>query len=468
MDFRIEKDLLGEREIPKDAYWGIQTLRAVENFPFAGPRVCPELIKAYGQVKLACARTNHELGYLEDDIYPAIEETCLEIIAGKLSEQFVLPAIQGGAGTSINMNLNEVIANRSLELLHRNKGDYALIDPLNHINLHQSTNDTFPTALKISVIYQLKQLSTTIASLQGALQEKEKEFAAFLLMGKTELQDAVPITLGSQFASFAEAIGRDRWRTFKSEERIRTVNIGGTAVGTGLAAPREYIFTVIEKLRDITGLGLSRGDFMMAETANTDPFIEVSGMLAANAGNLIKISNDLRMLHYLGEIRLMPRQAGSTIMPGKVNPVIPEACISAAMKVLHHDGLVKNAASSGTFQINEFLPLIGSSLLESLSLLLTANEIMARHVKEISADLRHLKARLSEKESIITAFLPFIGYQKAEEIVKGFRESSPSGNFREYLINLLGNDLVEKALSPGYLMSMGYRKADVEKGNQPQ
>ncbi len=252
----------------------------------------------------------------------AIINACDEIAKGRFSDQFPVDALQGGAGTSTNMNLNEVIANRAIEILGGNKGDYSLIHPLEDVNLHQSTNDVYPTAIKVAGIYRLRDLAKAIAELQGAFQEKEKEFAGIIKIGRTELQEAVPITLGAEFSAFAEAISRDRWRTFKCEERLRVVNLGGTAVGTGLAAPQDYIFLVIEKLREVTGLGLSRGENLPAETANADSFVEVSGILKAHAVNLLKIANDLRLMNLLGEIKLPQLQAGSSIMPGKVNPVL--------------------------------------------------------------------------------------------------------------------------------------------------
>ncbi|MFP4370170.1 MAG: lyase family protein, partial [Candidatus Kapaibacterium sp.] len=269
MNFRIEKDKLGTLEIPAERYYGIHTQRALNNFRVSGIRVNPRLIKAMALVKAAAATTNKELGYI-DELGEYIYKAAKEIAAGNLAEEFPLDAIQGGAGTSTNMNLNEVIANRALELAGRERGDYSFIDPVEHVNLHQSTNDVYPTALKISLIYAVRELSHTIEKIQGALQAKEREFSDIITLGRTEMQDAVPITLGSQFAAMVEAFSRDRWRTFKCEERLRSVNIGGTAVGTGLTAPRKYIFLIIDKLRRETGLGLSRSEHIMGDTANID------------------------------------------------------------------------------------------------------------------------------------------------------------------------------------------------------
>jgi aspartate ammonia-lyase len=303
MDFqtnRTEEDLLGALEVPAGAYWGIHTERAIANFPLSGRRVNPFLIRALAQVKKACAAANLELGYLDTAKGKAIAAACDEITGGGLADQFPVDALQGGAGTSTNMNLNEVIANRALELLGGCRGDYRLIHPLETVNLHQSTNDIYPTALRVAAIFGLRRLSAAVASLQGSLQERERAFGAIVKIGRTELQEAVPMTLGAEFAAFSEAFSRDRWRTFKGEERLRVVNLGGTAVGTGLTAPRDYIFLVVEKLREITGLGLSRGENLTGETANADAFVEVSGVLKAHAANLVKISGDLRLLNLWG------------------------------------------------------------------------------------------------------------------------------------------------------------------------
>jgi aspartate ammonia-lyase len=289
MEYRTETDMLGSLEIENTHLYGVHTKRALNNFCFNYKTVSKDLIIALAIVKQAAVMANHDIGFIDDKKFSAINMACEEIIAGKYFEHFPISALQGGAGTSLNMNINEVIANRSLEILGKKRGEYSYIDPIETINLHQSTNDVYPTAVKIALIFKIRELSEVIAKLQGSMQKKEKEFEQIILPGRTEFQNAVPITLGAQFASFAEAIGRDRWRSFKNEERLRMVNIGGTAVGTGLTAPREYIFLVIEKLRSLTGLGLARAEFVMDQTANSDSFVEVSGILAANATNLFKI-----------------------------------------------------------------------------------------------------------------------------------------------------------------------------------
>lgn len=455
-DQRIEKDLLGELKVPTDAYWGIHTQRAINNFPISGRQVNLSLIRALAQVKIACCLANVETGHLSSEKYKAIQKACLEISEGLFADQFPIDALQGGAGTSTNMNVNEVIANRAIELAGGKKGDYNIIHPLEDVNLHQSTNDVYPTALKVAAIFLLRDLSNAIAHLQGAFQEKEKEFAAIVKLGRTELQEAVPITLGAEFSAFAEAFSRDRWRTFKCEERLRVVNLGGTAVGTGLAAPRNYIFLVIEKLREVTGLGLSRGENIMGETAHADSFVEVSAILKAHAVNLIKIAGDLRLMNFLGEIRLLQLQAGSSIMPGKVNPVLAEATIQVGMKVIANDAMVTDAATRGTLQINEFLPLLAHALLESLDLLINIDGLVASHVRGIEAGKEKCEEYFNASPMIITALLPVIGYEKATAFITEF-SSGNGNNMRRFLEDKLGVELINKVFSPYQLTALGYK-----------
>jgi aspartate ammonia-lyase len=428
----------------------------MNNFRISGLKVNAGLIRSLAQTKKACCQANLETGHLTPEKGKAISTACDEIVAGKFCDQFPIDALQGGAGTSTNMNINEVIANRAIEILGGNKGDYTIIHPLEDVNLHQSTNDVYPTAIKIAAIFLLRDLSKAITCLQGAFQEKEKEFAAIVKLGRTELQEAVPITLGAEFSAFAEAFSRDRWRTFKCEERLRVVNLGGTAVGTGLAAPRDYIFLVIEKLREVTGLGLSRGENIMGETANSDSFVEVSGILKAHAVNLIKISNDLRLMNFLGEIRLPQLQAGSSIMPGKVNPVLAEAAIQIGMKVIANDTIVTDAAARGTLQINEFLPLLAYALLESLDLLTNINGLLTEHVRSIWANKEKCEEYFDASPMIITALLPVIGYEKATQFITEF-SSRGENNMRRFLEEKMGKELIDKVLSPYQLTALGYK-----------
>jgi len=456
MEDRNEHDMLGSRTVPAAAYYGIHTVRAKENFTVSGHPVQPELIRALAMVKKACVQANAELEYLSAEPAGAIAAACDDLIEGKYLDQFPIDAYQGGAGTSTNMNINEVIANRALEILGCPKGDYAVIHPLDHVNLHQSTNDVIPTAVKTAGIQLLRGLSENFAQLQDAFQAKEKEFADIVKIGRTEMQDAVPMTLGAEFSAFSEAVARDRWRTFKAEERLRIVNLGGTAIGTGLTAPRSYIFLVIEKLRQITGLGLARGENCIDQTANADAFVEVSAILKAAAANLQKIARDLRQLHMLGEIRLAPVQAGSSIMPGKVNPVMLESVIQGAMQVRADDHLLAEAVASGTLQINEFMPLIADALLRELKMLKNLTVMMTGTVAAVTADPERCREHLEACPTVITAFVPELGYEKTLELIQEFRRSGAK-NVRTFMEQKLDPQTVARVLQPQNLVGLGHR-----------
>jgi aspartate ammonia-lyase len=424
--------LIGSKEIPIVAYYGIHTVRAAENFKVSRQLVHPELIKSLAVVKQAAAETNISLGLLNPDIGSAVFQAAGEVAAGELGEQFIVDALQGGAGTSTNMNVNEVIANRAIEILGGEKGDYARVHPLDHVNLSQSTNDVYPTALRIAAIRLLAPLSESCAVLQGALQAKEAEFAGVLKLGRTEMQDAVPITLGQEFSAWAEAIARDRWRLYKVEERLRQVNLGGTAVGTGLNADKKYIYSVIERLRALTGLGLARNENMIDGTQNADVFVEVSGLLKACATTLIKISGDLRLLSSgprggLGEIRLPDLQAGSSIMPGKVNPVVPEMIAQVAYQTIAQDLAITLAAQGGQLELNAFLPLIAANLLPAMENLSRGIRILADHcITGIEAIPENCLAHLNNSIGIITALSPHIGYDVASQLAKTALQTSRS------------------------------------------
>lgn len=421
---RREKDLLGEMDIPDEAYYGIYTARARTNFPLTGLPVPDALIDAYMLVKKAAAQVNGELGYLPARIADAIAQAADEVLAGALRDQFVVDALQGGAGTSTNMNVNEVLANRANEILGGHKGDYQLVHPIMHVNLHQSTNDTYPTALRLAAINLLQPLSEQCAALQAALQEKEAEFAGVIKLGRTQLQDAVPIKLGQEFSAYAQAIARDRWRLYKVEERLRQVPLGGTAVGTGLTAPCKFIFMFIERLRQYAHAGLARAENMIDVTQNADVFVEVSGLLKALAVNLSKIAHDLRLLSSgprggLGEIHLPERQAGSSIMPGKVNPVIPEAVNQAAFQVMAGDMAITLAAQSGQLELNAFLPLIAHHLLGNLTLLTRAADIFTRLcIQGLSVDTARCEEILRHSLATVTAMVPHIGYDAATKVAR--------------------------------------------------
>jgi aspartate ammonia-lyase len=459
--YRIEHDLLGTRQVPADALYGIYTERALENFPLARRPIHPALIHAYGAVKLACARVNHELGSWDDTKAQAIKAACREMMEGLLDAHIVVDALQGGAGTSTNMNVNEVLANRALQLLEKPLGDYDSVSPLDDLNLHQSTNDTYPTALKVAAIGMLRLLEREVIALQEAFQAKEKEFAHVVKVGRTELQDAVLIPLGREMGAYAEAFARDRWRIYKCEERLRVVNLGGTAIGTGLSAPRQYIFRVVERLREITGLGLARAENLVECTQNNDVFVEVSGILKACATNLLKVSTDLRLLSSgpdagFGEIRLPPRQAGSSIMPGKVNPVIPEAVSQAAMAVMAHDQVIAQACAMGNLELNAFLPLIADALLDSLDLLRGSCRILREHcVTGIEADEARCRAHVEGATATLTALVEFLGYERAQEVA--VRARAEGKNIREIVLErgLLSSEDFDRLTSPESVSRLG-------------
>ncbi len=433
MNTRLETDLLGQKTVPAEALWGIHTARAVENFPLSGIKVHPELIKAFGEVKLACAQINRQLDVWQDEKKAdAIEKACREVNQGLLNEHFPVDALQGGAGTSLNMNTNEVIANRALQILGEKPGNYELISPLDDINRHQSTNDTYPTALKIAAIKLIRELEQRVLNLQETFQQKEKEFAQVVKIGRTQLQDAVLTTLGREMSAYAEAFNRDRWRIYKCEERLRVVNLGGTAIGTGLGAPKQFIFRVVDQLRENTNIGLARAENLIDATQNADVFVEVSGILKAHASNLLKISNDLRLLSSgpdagFGEINLPPLQAGSSIMPGKVNPVIPEAVAQAAIFSFGNDQVITQAASSGNLELNQFMPLIAHALLGNISVLSNACEMLSKKcVAGIAANEETCRKNVENSTASVTALIPEIGYEKASMIVKIAREKEIS------------------------------------------
>jgi aspartate ammonia-lyase len=427
MTHRVEHDLLGECLVPEEALWGVHTARALTNFPLARRPVRPALIHAYGLVKLACARTNQELGLLPDPIAPALCRACEELAAGALDAHVVVDALQGGAGTSTNQNVNEVLANRTLQMLGEPLGTYSVVSPSDHVNLHQSTNDTYPTALRVAAIRLLRDLEPAVVELLEAFQGQEQRLADVVKVGRTELQDAVLVTLGREMGAYAEAFARDRWRIYKCEERLRTVNLGGTAVGTGLGAPRAYIFRVTDCLREVSGLGLARAENLLEATQNCDGFVEVSGILKALASNLLKISGDLRLLASgpdagLAEIRLPARQAGSSIMPGKVNPVIPEAVAQVALQVMGSDAVIAQAASLGSLELNPFLPLIAEHLLSTLELLTGACTVLCRLcVTGIEPNLERCRAHVDGATATVTALVSRIGYARAQDLVRSGR-----------------------------------------------
>ena len=468
MPDRIESDALGERAVPADAYWGIHTLRAVENFPLSGLRWRRPFIVALAQVKLACALTNEKLGHLPGDKGRAIADACREMAAGGLHEYILVDPLQGGAGTSTNMNLNEVLANRANELLGAAKGDYATVHPLAHVNLHQSTNDVFPTALKVAGLTLLKDLEANLSGLQEQMQHKERQFADVLKVARTQLRDAVPMTLGMEFGAFAEALARDRWRVFKCRERIKQVNLGGTAVGTGLGAPREYILRVVEELKGVTGLPVSRAENLVDATQNMDCFAEVMGILSALAANLLKIANDFRLLSSgpdcgLGEVALPPLQAGSSVMAGKINPVMPEAVAQTALRVMCAGQCVTLCASLGQLDLNHLLPLLAHEFLESLTLLGNAVRLLdEKCVRGITPRTERCAALVEQSKALATVLVPALGYGAVEAIVRRAEATGRSVSQTVMDLGVADAETIAELLSPKRMRKLGFTPGEFD------
>ena len=424
MTTRIEHDLLGDREVPADAYWGVHTLRAVENFQISGVAIGqhPALVAALAEIKWAAALANGELGLLDGERVDAIARACGEIRQGALHDQFVVDVIQGGAGTSTNMNANEVIANRALELLDCAKGDYGRLHPNEHVNLGQSTNDVYPTALKLAAWRDADALLVAMATLRDAFDAKSAEFAGILKVGRTQLQDAVPMTLGQEFATYAVMLDEDMQRLRESMALLCEINLGATAIGTGINAHPRYAALVREKLSALTGLALVTAPNLIESTQDCGVFVQLSGSLKRVAVKLGKICNDLRLLSSgpragLGEINLPARQSGSSIMPGKVNPVIPEVVNQIAFEVIGNDLVVTMAAQSGQLQLNAFEPVIASSLFRSFLHLRRGCETLAANcVAGITANAAHLREQVDRSIGLATALNPYIGYVAATQV----------------------------------------------------
>jgi aspartate ammonia-lyase len=425
-ELRTEHDLLGERRLSVDLYYGVQTLRALENFPITGIPISqyPHLVNALAAIKEAAARANCELGLLTDEVAGAIVRAAREIRAGKLHEQFVVDVIQGGAGTSTNMNANEVIANRALELMGRPKGDYRHCHPNDHVNLSQSTNDVYPTALKLAAHWALDDLVSALGELAAAFRAKGAEFADVLKMGRTQLQDAVPMTLGQEFTAFAVTIGEDMDRLREAAALIRETNMGATAIGTGINTDPRYAALVCRTLCEATGLELMTAPDLVEATADTGAFVQLSGVLKRVAVKLSKICNDLRLLSSgprtgLNEINLPPMQPGSSIMPGKVNPVIPEVVNQVCFQVVGNDLTITMAAEAGQLQLNVFEPVIGFNLFQSVGMLTRAAVVLReRCVVGITANRERLRWMVEHSIGLVTALVPWIGYERSAALAK--------------------------------------------------
>ncbi|QKF80898.1 aspartate ammonia-lyase [Halarcobacter ebronensis] len=434
MTVRMEHDLIGDREIPNEVYYGVQTLRAKENFNITGVTLSqfPTFITSIAKVKKACALANNELGLLEENKKNAICEACDEIIAGALHDQFIVDMIQGGAGTSINMNANEVIANRSLEILGHNKGEYAFLHPNNDVNKSQSTNDAYPTAFRVALYEKLYELASSMTILKNSFSKKSDEFKDIIKMGRTQLQDAVPMTLGQEFHSFATMIEEDIQRLFECQQLVREMNLGATAIGTGINSHPEYARLVEQKLQDVTGRPFKTAKDLVEATQDTGAYVQISGVLKRIATKISKICNDLRLLSSgpragLNEINLPAMQPGSSIMPGKVNPVIPEVVNQVAFQVIGTDVTITIASEGGQLQLNVFEPVIAYNLFNSINMMKNAFETLAEKcICGITANEEHCKNLVVNSIGLVTALNPHIGYENSTSVAKEALDSGQS------------------------------------------
>ncbi|MGE4271996.1 MAG: aspartate ammonia-lyase [Desulfitobacterium sp.] len=468
---RKEKDLLGMIDVPDNVYYGIQTLRARENFPITGYRPHHELIRALGLVKAAAARANMEIGSMSRDVGAAVVSAALEVAEGRFDDYFVVDVIQGGAGTSYNMNTNEVIANRAIEILGGTKGDYSRVHPNVHVNMAQSTNDVFPTAIRIACLNVADDLLMALKELQAALMSKAQEFDGVIKMGRTHLQDAVPIRLGQEFAAYAQMLGRDIRRIEGASQSLLIVNMGATAVGTGLNADPVYIEKVSDLLREITGLPLRRAENLVDATQNTDAFLEVSGALKTLAVNLSKIANDLRLMASgprtgFGEITLPAMQPGSSIMPGKVNPVMAEVVNQVAFQVQGNDFTIALACGAGQLELNVMEPVVVFNLLQSLDILRNVIKVFKeRCVVGIVANVERCRNLVENSVGVVTAINPHVGYEVASRIAK---EAIITGRpVREIVLEkgVLTAEELEVILNPFEMTKPGISGSELLKGS---
>lgn len=421
---RLESDSIGEMEVPGEAYYGVQALRANENFPITGNSLNPDFIKNMARIKRAAAITNMRAGRLKPEIANAIESACNEVVCGMFASEFIVDGIQGGAGTSANMNMNEVIANRAIEMLCGKKGDYSIVHPNDHVNMAQSTNDVIPTAGKLTVLDLLKKLEKSLKKLDSALYNKADEFDGVIKIGRTQLEDAVPMRLGQSFHAYATMIERDIDRIAKAKKEMYTVNMGATAIGTGINTSEYYFDHIVPTLAKVSGYPLVQADDLFDATENLDGFVRVSSSLKACAVNLSKMCNDLRILASgpkagFGEITLPAMQNGSSIMPGKVNPVIPEVVSQVAFHIIGHDVTITMAAEAGQMELNAFEPVVFYNLFDSITTLTHAVDTLTDNcIIGITANEERCQKLLDASVGITTALCPYIGYKKAASLAK--------------------------------------------------
>lgn len=477
---RTEKDFLGEKKIPTDALYGIHSLRAKENFPDTGA-FNVEWYKAMMTVKRACYVTSKEffskaaekydlsstsIKYIDSSILDALIDSALRCEEGEYYDQFIVPAISGGAGTSINMNVNEILANLSLKKLGKKPGSYTIIDPIEHANIFQSTNDVVPTSLRIAIMRLLNHLEESINLLRSRIEEKEKKYRNVLRIGYTQMQEAVPTTFGKLFSTYNDALSRDWWRISKCYERIKVVNLGGSAIGTSITVPWFFVTEVVRVLQQLTGLPVTRGDNLSDVTSNLDPLAEVHGILKAHAVNLEKIANDLRLMssdiHSADTIAIPQMQVGSSIMPGKINPVISEFVISSCHQVYSNDTLITQLAAQGCLELNAYLPVIGHSLLSSIRLLIACNDTLGnKTIKDLKINESQSEQLFLNSPSIVTVLLPYIGYNEASELAKYMKEKETDIFSANKEMKLLDQEKLSEILRPENILKGGYRLKNI-------
>ncbi len=467
LNYRVEKDSIGTKDVPSDQYYGVQSLRAAENFNITGLTMHPEIINSLAYIKKAAAITNCEVGLLPKNIAAAIVQACDEIISGQFHDDFITDPIQGGAGTSMNMNANEVIANRAIEILGGQKGDYSIVHPNDHVNYGQSTNDVIPTAGKMTSLRLLENLKKELLRLNEAFKLKAKEFDHVIKMGRTQMQDAVPIRLGQEFAAYSMAVSRDINRIDKSMDEMRSLNMGGTAVGTGINADERYLRRIVPNLCEVSHMDFFQAFDLIDATQNLDPFVSVSGSLKACAVTLSKISNDLRLMSSgpragFGEINLPAKQNGSSIMPGKVNPVIPEVVNQVAFNIIGNDVTITMAAEAGQLELNAFEPIIFYCIFQSISTLTQAiRTFIDNCVLGITANETRCRYLVENSVGIITAICPHVGYQKAADIAKKAIKTGESVRTLILQENLLTEAEMEHILDPFQMTAPGIPGKDL-------
>ncbi len=457
MKTRTEFDSIGSMEVPANAYYGVQSLRAMQNFQISGRKLHAKFIESLAVIKKAAALTNYRAGHLEAQRAHAIMRACDEVMGGKYADQFIVDAIQGGAGTSANMNANEVIANRAIELMHGDKGDYSVVHPNDHVNMAQSTNDVIPSAGKLTVLKLMPGLLRELESLESALMGKAREFDHILKMGRTQLQDAVPMRLGQSFHAYASVISRDIERLKKVTHEMYILNMGGTAIGTAINVSPDYLHHIVDNLADITGYPLMQARDLIDATQNLDGFVGVSNALKTCAVNLSKMCNDLRLLSSgprtgVHEINLPARQNGSSIMPGKVNPVIPEVVSQVAYLVIGNDMTITMAAEAGQMELNAFEPVLFFNLFESIDTMTGAvNTLTENCIRGITANEDECLSYVEHSVGICTALCPYIGYKKAAEIAKASLKTGVSVRELVLKAGLLKENELNSILDPMHM-----------------